>query len=81
MIQPNSYFVFGMAQTCTFSELESLLYRHSRIKNLFMLSVRTLSYKCTREVWRAQKYVRVAQGAAESNCSFLSALQTSQVHP
>ena len=22
-LQPNSYFVFGMAQTCTFSELES----------------------------------------------------------
>ena len=28
-----------------------------------------------------EKYVRVAQGAAESNSSFLSALQTSQVHP
>ena len=25
--------------------------------------------------------VRVARGAAESNSSFLSALQTSQVHP
>ena len=28
-----------------------------------------------------EKCVRVARGAAESNCSFLSALQTSQVHP
>ena len=27
------------------------------------------------------KCVRVAQGAAESNSSFFSALQTSQVHP
>ena len=27
-----------------------------------------------------EKYVRVARGAAESNFSFLSALQTSQVH-
>ena len=28
-----------------------------------------------------EKYVRVAQSAAESNSSFWSALQTSQVHP
>ena len=28
-----------------------------------------------------EKCVRVARGAAESNSSFLSALQTSQVHP
>ena len=28
-----------------------------------------------------EKYVRVARSAAESNSSFLSALQTSQVHP
>ena len=28
-----------------------------------------------------EKYARVAQGPAESNSSFLSALQTSQVHP
>ena len=28
-----------------------------------------------------EKSVRVAQGAAESNSSFLNALQTSQVHP
>ena len=34
----------------------------------------------TREVWRArQKGVRAARGAAESNSSLLSALQTSQV--
>ena len=51
--------------------------RQREFKNLFMLSVRTSSYGCTRKVWRA----RVARGAAESNSSFLSALQTSQVHP
>ena len=28
-----------------------------------------------------EKYVRVARGAAGSNSSFLSALQTTQVHP
>ena len=28
-----------------------------------------------------ERSVRVARGAAESNSSFLSALQTSQVHP
>ena len=28
-----------------------------------------------------ERTVRVARGAAESNSSFLSALQTSQVHP
>ena len=28
-----------------------------------------------------ERYVRVARGAAESNSSFLSALQISQVHP
>ena len=28
-----------------------------------------------------ERYVRVARGTAESNSSFLSALQTSQVHP
>ena len=36
---------------------------------------------CTREIWRAQKSVRVAWGAAERNSSFLNALQTSQVPP
>ena len=47
------------------------------IKNWFMLSVRISSYGCTREVWRA----RIARGAAESNSSFLSALQTSRHFP
>ena len=28
-----------------------------------------------------EKCIRVARGAAKSNSSFLSALQTSQVHP
>ena len=52
------------------------------IKNLFMLSVRISSYGCTREIWRARKIrTGVARGAAESNSSFLSALQTPQVHP
>ena len=36
---------------------------------------------CTREIWRAQKSVRVAWGAAERNSCFLNALQTSQVPP
>ena len=31
-----------------------------------------------REVWRARERLRVARGAAESNSSLLSALQTSQ---
>ena len=44
-------------------------------KNCFMLSVRMSSYGCTREVWRAR------EKRASSNSSFLSALQTSQVHP
>ena len=43
-----------------------------------MISVRISSYGCTQEVWRARKLVRVARGAAESNSSYLSALQTSQ---
>ena len=43
-----------------------------------MISVRISSYGCTREVWGARKLVRVARGAAESNSSYLSALQTSQ---
>ena len=28
-----------------------------------------------------ERYIRIARGATESNSSFLSALQTSQVHP
>ena len=44
------------------------------IKKLFMLSVHISSYGCTQEVWRAR-------GAAQCNSSFLSALQTFQVHP
>ena len=47
-------------------------------KNWFMLSVRISSYGCTREVWRAQKK---RKSCLRRNSSFLSALQTSQVHP
>ena len=61
--------------------LEVRSHSNHKVKNLFMLSVRISSYGCTREVWRARKCVRVARGAAESNSSFLNALQTSQVHP
>ena len=51
------------------------------IKNLFMLSVRISSSGARRKFVDHEKCVRVARGAAESNSSFLSALQTSQVHP
>ena len=37
------------------------------------------SYGCTREVAKHERSVRVARGVAESNSSFLSALQTPQV--
>ena len=48
-----------------------------KFKNLFMLSVRISSYGCTGKFGGQEKCVRVARGAAESNSSFLSALQTS----
>ena len=51
------------------------------IKNLFMLSVRISSSGSRRKFVDHEKCVRVARGAAESNSSFLSALQTSRVHP
>ena len=52
------------------------------VKNWFMLSVRRSSYGCTRKVWRARKKRKsCSRQIAESNSSFLSALQTSQVHP
>ena len=54
--------------------------RNLRLKNLFILSVRISSYGCTQEVWRAQK-MRKSSSRRSSNSSFLSALQTSQVHP
>ena len=44
-----------------------------------MLSVRTSSYGCT--FGEHERSIRVARGAGESISSFLSALQTSQVHP
>ena len=46
-----------------------------------MLGARISSYGCTRKFGEHERSVRVARGAAESNSSFLSALQTSQVHP
>jgi len=44
-----------------------------------MSSVGISSYGCAREVWRAR--IERSEATAESNSSFLSALQTSQVHP
>ena len=46
-----------------------------RFKNWFTLSVRIWSYGCTRKVWSAR------EKRGQSNSGFLSALQTSQVHP
>ena len=46
-----------------------------------MFSVRISSYGARGKFGEHEKCVRVARGAAESNSSFLSALQTSQVHP
>ena len=51
------------------------------IKNLLIVSVRISSSGSRRKFGDHEKCVRVARGAAESNSSFLSALQTSQVHP
>ena len=51
------------------------------VKNMFMLTVRISSYGSRRKFGDHEKCVRVARGAAESNSGFLSALQTSQVHP
>ena len=44
--------------------------------NWFILSVRMSSYGCMREVWRTRE-----KGKSCSRRSFVSALQTSQVHP
>ena len=43
------------------------------------VSVRSLRYEAHGKFWEHERWVRVAQGIAESNSSFLSALQTSQV--
>ena len=67
--------------TCTIAANKWATSRNLKIKNLFMLSVCISSYGCTREFGEHEKCVRVAWGAAESNSSFLSALQTSQEHP
>ena len=55
--------------------------RQREFKNLFMLSVRTRVMDARGKFGEHEKCVRVARGAAESSSSFLSALQTSQVHP
>ena len=52
----------------------------THIKNLFTLSMR-ISTDARGKFREHEKCVRVARGAAEGNSSFLSALQTSQVHP
>ena len=46
-------------------------------KNRFILSKRISNYECTREVWRVRKK---RKSYALTSCSFLSALQISQVH-
>ena len=52
------------------------------IKNWSILSMCISTCGCTQEVWRAQKKRKSCLIAiAQSNSSFLSALQTSQVQP
>ena len=46
-----------------------------------MFSVRISSYGCRGKFGEHEKHVIVARGAAESNSSYLSGLQTSQVYP
>ena len=43
------------------------------------VSLRSLRYEARGKFGEHKRYVRVAWGVAESNSSFLSALQTSQV--
>ena len=43
------------------------------------VSVRSLRYEARKKFWEHERCIRVAQGYALSNSSFLSALQTSQV--
>ena len=68
------------AVKCWIKEI-TILFQVVLIKNLFMLSVRISSYDARGKFGEHERCVRVARGAAESNSSFLSALQTSQVHP
>ena len=53
------------------------------LKNWFMLSLRISSYGCTREVWRPRKKRKSCsrRWPRATLASFLSALETSQVHP
>ena len=46
-----------------------------------MLSVRISSYGCMQKFGEHERRVRDVEAIAESNASFLSALQTLQVHP
>ena len=55
------------------------VFEFSLINNWFICQRAFIEIWSTWEVWRARKCVRVAWGVAESNSSFLSALQTSQV--
>ena len=50
------------------------------IKNLFIACVYRVM-DAHRRFGEHDKFLRVARGAADSNSSFLSAFQTSQVHP
>ena len=51
------------------------------INNWFMLSVRNRVMDARGKFGEHERSARVARGVVESNSSFLSALQTSQVHP
>ena len=44
------------------------------MKDCFMLGVCMSSCGCMQKFWRAERDIRVAQGIAKSNSSFLSAL-------
>ena len=52
----------GKVEFCKEGQFYPRSIYNCKIKNLFMLSVRTSSYGWTREDWRARKIVRVARG-------------------
>ena len=55
------------------------LWKDGLINNWFIHQHAFIEIWSTWEVWRHERCIRVARGIAESNSSFLSALQTSQV--
>ena len=62
-------------------KMDAQYQRCTLFKNWFMLSVRIRVMDARGKFGEHERSVRVARGAAESNSSVLSALQTSQVHP